>query len=204
MRASTSCRSISRWSTCVRRRGGSTARCRYDGTHPGKTIWDRMRPLGVQWGNDHESFPAVPKAKSKPLRETLLSRMHIPEHYGCGKRLAGVVDQANSSCVSCHMGAYAPPPRRVSVCSRARTSRRSSASAGMCTEFNQATREVFLGLRVSRDLPREHRRGRRGDPARLVAPGAGRVRAIRRVQEPSGVPRTCPDAGAPSAPATRP
>lgn len=83
----------------------------YDGTLPGATVWDRLTPLGVQFGNDGKSFPAVPKVKSQPLSETVLAPLDIlPEHYGCLNRLAGVVDQANSSCVSCHMGAYAAVP----------------------------------------------------------------------------------------------
>jgi hypothetical protein len=82
----------------------------YDGTREGKTVWDRLYPLGVQWGSDPGTFPAVPKPLSRPLRETILAPVQTPEHYGCEKRLAGVVDQANSSCVSCHMGAYASAP----------------------------------------------------------------------------------------------
>src|SRR5262249_28541003 len=82
----------------------------YDGTVNGKTVLARMKPLGVQWGNDHASFPAVAKPESKPLHETILAPLVLPEHYGCYKRLAGVVDQANSSCVSCHMGAFAAAP----------------------------------------------------------------------------------------------
>ncbi len=80
----------------------------YDGTMEGETIWDRMRPLGVQWGNDPGTFPAVPEGESKPLSESIAAPINIHEHYGCQKRLAGNVDQSNSSCLSCHMGAYAP------------------------------------------------------------------------------------------------
>ncbi|WP_437975337.1 hypothetical protein WMF11_46385 [Sorangium sp. So ce295] len=82
----------------------------YDGTLPGATIWDRMRPLGVQWGNDPQTFPAVPLANSKPLSQSVAAPVNIHEHYGCFKRLAGDVDQSNSSCTSCHMGAYAAAP----------------------------------------------------------------------------------------------
>jgi len=81
----------------------------YDGRLPGKTVWERLKPIGVQWGSDPATFPAVPKAQSKPPRETLIAPIGVPQHYGCEKRLAGVVDQANSSCVSCHMSAFAAP-----------------------------------------------------------------------------------------------
>ena len=82
----------------------------YDGTLPGSTVWDRLRALGVQWGSDPGTFPAVPTTESHPPRETILAPLGISEHYGCFKRLAGAVDQSNSSCVSCHMGAYAAEP----------------------------------------------------------------------------------------------
>ncbi|TWB23378.1 hypothetical protein FBZ89_102131 [Nitrospirillum amazonense] len=81
----------------------------YDGRLPGPTVRSRLVPLGVQWGSDGLTFPAVPQGKSRPLRETIHAPIDLPQHYGCQGRLAGVVDQANSSCVSCHMGAYAAP-----------------------------------------------------------------------------------------------
>lgn len=82
----------------------------YDGNLPGATVWDRLTPLGVQWGSDSQTFPAVPLSQSRPLQQTILAPTGLPEHYGCGKRLAGAVDNPASSCVSCHMGAYAAAP----------------------------------------------------------------------------------------------
>ena len=87
----------------------------YDGTLPGPTVWSRLVPLGVQWGSDPQSFPAVPKGQSKPLWQSVLAPTRLPEHYGCNKRLAGVVDNPSSSCVSCHMGAYAAAPGVIDV-----------------------------------------------------------------------------------------
>jgi hypothetical protein len=82
----------------------------YDGNRPGPTVWSRLVPLGVQWGSDPQTFPGVTKAQSEPLRQSILAPTSLPEHYGCNKRLAGVVDNPSSSCVSCHMGAYAAAP----------------------------------------------------------------------------------------------
>jgi hypothetical protein len=124
----------------------------YDGTLPGATVWDRMRPLGVQWGSDPGTFPAVPASRSRPLRETILAPVGTPEHYGCGKRLAGVVDQANSSCVACHMGAYAagtpgalnqqgvniPPIFNF---------------PGMCTEWNLGNMQYFSDYKYPAAFP---------------------------------------------------
>ena len=85
----------------------------YDGNQPGPTVWSRLIPLGVQWGSDPQTFPAVPKGQSKPPWQTVLAPTTLPEHYGCAKRFAGVVDNPSSSCVSCHMGAYAAAPGEI-------------------------------------------------------------------------------------------
>jgi hypothetical protein len=100
-------RSPTRWVYSTLAYDGTLA---YDSTQRRKTVRDRMKPLGVQWGNDHDSFPAVANAQSKPLHETILSPLNLPEHNGCNKRLAGVVDESTSSCTSCHMGAFAAAP----------------------------------------------------------------------------------------------
>jgi hypothetical protein len=81
----------------------------YDGTKPGATFWDRLVPLGVQWGADPWSFPAVPKEASLPLQQSVANpAVNIYEHMGCNGRLAGPVDNPQSSCMSCHSSAYAP------------------------------------------------------------------------------------------------
>ena len=123
----------------------------YDGTHPGKTVWDRLRPLGVQWGNDPLSFPAVPKSQSKPLRETVLAPINIFEHYGCNKRLAGTVDQSNSSCVSCHMGAYAAPKPYLNL--QGQTIPAIFNFCGMCTEYNAANAQYFSDQKYPATYP---------------------------------------------------
>jgi hypothetical protein len=172
----------------------------YDGNHPGKTIWDRMRPLGVQWGNDHDSFPAVPKGQSKPLRETLLSRMHIPEHYGCGRRLAGVVDQPNSSCVSCHMGAYAPPPGVL-------VAQGTNVPAifrfpGMCIDVNEANANYFSDYAYPAPFPASAGAVAAAiplDSSLQVQVAFAQYAMFKNPQQP----RTCPNAGASPSP-TRP
>lgn len=82
----------------------------YDGGTKGATFWDRLVPLGLQWGSDPWTFPAVPRDVSQPLQQTVLNPdVKIPEHFGCEKRLAGPVDNPQSSCVSCHASGYAAP-----------------------------------------------------------------------------------------------
>ena len=170
----------------------------YDGTLPGKTVWDRMKPLGVQWGNDHGSFPAVPQSQSKPLRETLLSPMNIPEHYGCGKRLAGVVDQPNSSCVSCHMGAYSAPPGVLQV--QGTNVPAIFGFAGLCTESNPANASYFSDYAYPAPFPASA-----GEVAAAIPLDSSLQVQVAFAQyamykNPSA-PRTCPDAGTPSPPA---
>ncbi|MCM0019622.1 MAG: hypothetical protein NBV67_06485 [Tagaea sp.] len=89
----------------------------YDGNARGDTVRSRMIPLGVQWGNDPQTFPVVSRGDSQPPFQTI----HGPgvglqgEHLGCGPhvrhgRLAGPVDNAKSSCLACHLGAFAASP----------------------------------------------------------------------------------------------
>jgi hypothetical protein len=123
----------------------------YDGTMPGRTVWDRLRPLGVQWGNDPQSFPAVPKSQSQPLHETVLAPINVFEHYGCEKRLAGTVDQSNSSCVSCHMGAYAAPPPYLNL--QGQTIPAIFSFCGMCTDYNTANSQYFSDYKYPATFP---------------------------------------------------
>lgn len=123
----------------------------YDGTSPGKTVWDRLRPLGVQWGSDPTAFPAVPTTENKPLRETILAPLGIAEHYGCGKRLAGAVDQANSSCVSCHMGAYAAEPGELNV--QGGNIPAIFNFGDMCTQYNFANAKYFSDYKYPAAFP---------------------------------------------------
>lgn len=173
----------------------------YDGNLPGKTVWDRMKPLGVQWGNDHSSFPAVAQSQSKPVRETLLSPMNIPEHYGCNKRLAGVVDQPNSSCVSCHMGAYSAPSGVLQV--QGTNVPAIFGFPGMCSEFNPANANYFSDYAYPATFP-----GSTGEVAAAIPLDSSLQVQVAFAQyavyKNPQAPRTCPDAGTPSRTAATP
>lgn len=71
------------------------------------TAWDNLLPVGIQWGMDEWTFPAVPKSESIPPRQTVLRQETPDQHFGCQGRLAGPVDNRESSCLSCHGGAFA-------------------------------------------------------------------------------------------------
>jgi hypothetical protein len=169
----------------------------YDGRLRGKTVWDRLKPLGVQWGSDGRSFPAVPKARSRPLRETALAPLKLPEHYGCNQRLAGVVDQADSSCVSCHMGAYAAPP---GVVPQQGTNIPAIFSfTGMCTQFNQANSNYFSDYSYPAPFP-----GSTGEVAAAIPLDSSLQLQVAFAQysvfRNPQLPRTCPDAGSQTTP----
>lgn len=82
----------------------------YNGTIDSPDVWERMSPLGLQWGNDHQSWPAVERDVSEPIHESVLAPIDIYEHYGCNERLAGPVDNKMSACMACHGGGYVARP----------------------------------------------------------------------------------------------
>lgn len=87
----------------------------YDKDAPGQNVWDKMVPLGAQWGND----PQATKA-GMPLRENWINPKapkYSTQTLGWGGRLSGPNDgatndivfngkaysnYADSSCMSCH------------------------------------------------------------------------------------------------------
>jgi hypothetical protein len=94
----------------------------YDKNATGKNVWDKMVPLGAQWGNDPDVNSTLdPK---KPLKENVINQK-APEYsrqtLGWGGRLSGPNDGAvipiasangkvyknlqASSCMSCHLTA---------------------------------------------------------------------------------------------------
>ena len=81
----------------------------YNGNINADNVWDKLAPVGLQWGSDPWTFPAVPKSESVAARQSVLNPgIGIFQHFGCEKRLAGPVDNPMSSCLSCHGSAYAP------------------------------------------------------------------------------------------------
>jgi hypothetical protein len=126
----------------------------YNGFLPGKSVLDRVQPLGIQWGNDPHTFPAVARADSKPLTETVIAphdQKQLPQHLGCQGRLAGVVDQANSSCVSCHMGAFAAAPPYLNL--QGVTVPAIFGFPGLCTEHNAANAAYYSDYRYPQPFP---------------------------------------------------
>jgi len=89
----------------------------YDAATNGETIWDRMIPVGLSWGDDSEVLTDISRQGSfinPELKETYLNPYLIEDitktytnqaymrYHGLGGRLNGPVDNPISSCMSCH------------------------------------------------------------------------------------------------------
>ena len=123
----------------------------YDGTRKGDTVWERLSPLGVQWGSDPKTFPAVPEAESQLARESVLAPVDIYEHFGCNGRLAGPVDEAESACLTCHQGAFATTPGTVPVMGT--NISQIFEFDGICYEHNQANVDYFSNYKFPDEYP---------------------------------------------------
>jgi len=93
----------------------------YDGRAPGKTPFERMVPLGLQWGNDPRVTYADlcsdgvcdhSKLKQQWINDDAVKTLAKPplrfNHLGYAGRLAGPVDNAKASCMGCHQTAGFP------------------------------------------------------------------------------------------------
>lgn len=94
----------------------------YDGTQPGDTPWDRMVPLGLEWGSNPDTpYSETCDADGKCNRQKLTQQwideaaakvLTTPplslDHLGFGGRLAGPVDNPQSACMACHQTAGFP------------------------------------------------------------------------------------------------
>jgi hypothetical protein len=117
----------------------------YDGNVPGDTVWDHLVPLGIQFGSDPWTFPAVPKSESLPAQQTVLNPdVKTYQHNGCNMRLAGPADNAQSSCMSCHGSGFAagggqPSTMGVNIPP-------AFGFAGMCTQYSLANAAYFQDI----------------------------------------------------------
>ena len=113
----------------------------YDGNNPAKNPWDRMEPVGLQWGSDPWTFPAVPKSESIVARESVLNhKIGTPQHFGCNGRLAGPVDNKQSSCLSCHGGAFSP---QAGIAATPTTTPPIFGFTGLCTNYSLENSQYF-------------------------------------------------------------
>lgn len=98
----------------------------YNGQRKGASLnnlWENLVPVGLQWGNDPDvrdnvSNPQPVKTViNSKLKETIVNpdtEELPPTHLGWNGRLNGPVDNAMSSCMSCHMAAETPQHSQIS------------------------------------------------------------------------------------------
>ena len=83
----------------------------YAAKSPGATIWERMVPVGLMWGNDPGVTPSMVAAEAI-LQQTWMNHdpalASVPPHSGWAGRLVGPLDNQASSCMSCHQTAGQP------------------------------------------------------------------------------------------------
>lgn len=119
---------------------------------PEDSFWAHMIPLGLQWGSDPWTFPAVPKEASLPIQQSVLNpNVKTYQHWGCQNRLAGPVDNPQSSCTSCHMSAYAAPPGAQTEMGQNAPS--SFGFSGLCEAFSQENTNYFQNQSMPQGYP---------------------------------------------------
>ena len=90
----------------------------YDAKQPEDTVWGRMVPVGLSWGDDSTVTSLIDKDGAfinQDLKETWLNNYLVEKpdqdypplqayvrYHGLGGRLNGPVDNPISSCISCH------------------------------------------------------------------------------------------------------
>lgn len=87
----------------------------YDGSAKGKTVWERMVPVGLSWGNDSGVVKDLNRDGAfinRELTESFINPALIGskenyyaaflKYHGLGGRLNGPIDNPVSSCISCH------------------------------------------------------------------------------------------------------
>jgi hypothetical protein len=124
----------------------------FDGNLTGDSFWDKLVPVGLQWGSDPWTFPAVPKSDSLPLQQTVINTdVKTFQHLGCRYRLAGPVDNSQSSCTSCHASAYAAPQGAPSIMGT--NVPPSFGFTGMCESFSLDNAAYFQNQVVPQHFP---------------------------------------------------
>lgn len=102
----------------------------YKATEPNP--WDRISLLGLMWGNDPppigqlaSTYPVDPRTsgfRDGVVEWDVVDRLNAtggaevvkrPGHLGCNSRLNGPADNAQSSCISCHMTASVPDRHEI-------------------------------------------------------------------------------------------
>jgi len=82
----------------------------FDSSATDASPWNRMRPVGLSWGNDFGFTPADQQAGKKLTQTTISDQIpaYAAAHLGWAGRTNGPVDNPVSGCLSCHGTAQFP------------------------------------------------------------------------------------------------
>jgi len=80
----------------------------YDRTVSSTSVWRKMVPLGLMWGNDPGATTSLVQSWINPAAPA-----YAKAHLGVGGRLNGPVDNPDSACMSCHSTAQSPSVARM-------------------------------------------------------------------------------------------
>ncbi len=69
-------------------------------------MWDKYTVMGIQYGMDSKSYPAVTQAEGQPVSQTLLNSISQNWTVGCNGRLATFQGTPNQNCMGCHQTAF--------------------------------------------------------------------------------------------------
>jgi hypothetical protein len=81
----------------------------YNESAPGGTVWEKLVPVGLMWGNDPELTTIAYEQRGRIAQESWINPAvaakfyHLPRHnLGLHGRLNGPVDNFRSACLACH------------------------------------------------------------------------------------------------------
>ncbi len=84
----------------------------YNNNKIGKSLWEKLVPVGISWGNDPELIIPGGELLETYINPEFLQLFTFPDgkvmHLGYKGRLNGPVDNPMSSCISCHSQAQIP------------------------------------------------------------------------------------------------
>jgi hypothetical protein len=98
------------------------------------------------------AFPAVRQSASLPLQQSVINTdIGTFQHLGCVDRLAGPVDNPQSSCTSCHASAYAAPKGAPGIMGS--NVPPSFGFAGMCQAYSLENSSYFQNQSTPQRFP---------------------------------------------------
>ena len=82
----------------------------YHADEPGETVWKKLLPVGLHWGNDPNFTKDKYEAGEIPQegwvnpksKEKILDNLKNRKHFGLWGRMNGPVDNPKSACLACH------------------------------------------------------------------------------------------------------